>query len=106
MKKTGLVFSGGGAKGAYQIGVWRALEEFGVADRISNVDYDGVGNKVKHKSRSFFGALGNVVMFFFTIFAKFIGIILIIVAFFRELLGSGTLFDIQVIPQGLTTLVM
>ncbi len=26
--------------------------------------------------------------------------ILIIVAFFRELLGSGTLFDIQVIPQG------
>ena len=51
----------------------------GVADRISNVDYDGVGDKVKHKSRSFFGALGNVIMFFFTIFAKFIGIILIII---------------------------
>ncbi len=29
------------------------------------------------------------------------GAILIIVAFFRELLGSGTLLDIQVIPQGL-----
>ncbi len=28
------------------------------------------------------------------------GMILIIVAFFRELLGSGTLFDIQVIPGG------
>ena len=27
------------------------------------------------------------------------GIILIIVAFFRELLGSGTLFGIQVIPM-------
>ena len=27
-------------------------------------------------------------------------IVLTIVAFFRELLGSGTLFDIQVIPQG------
>ena len=51
----------------------------GVADRISNVDYDRVGNTVKHKSRSFFGALGSVIMFFFTIFAKFIGIILIIV---------------------------
>lgn len=29
------------------------------------------------------------------------GLILIIVAFFRELLGSGTLFGLQVIPQGL-----
>jgi Na+-transporting NADH:ubiquinone oxidoreductase subunit D len=29
------------------------------------------------------------------------GVILIIVAFFRELLGSGTVFDIRVIPQGL-----
>ena len=28
-------------------------------------------------------------------------IILIIVAFFRELLGSGTLFGVQVIPQAL-----
>ncbi|MFP4023156.1 MAG: NADH:ubiquinone reductase (Na(+)-transporting) subunit D [Thiohalospira sp.] len=28
------------------------------------------------------------------------GVILIIVAFFRELLGSGTLLDYQVIPQG------
>ncbi len=29
------------------------------------------------------------------------GLVLIIVAFFRELLGSGTLFDIKVIPQWL-----
>ena len=28
------------------------------------------------------------------------GMILIIVAFFRELLGSGTIFDIQIIPDG------
>jgi phage shock protein PspC (stress-responsive transcriptional regulator) len=59
----------------------------GVADRISNADYDGVGDKVKHKSRSFFGALGNIVTFFFTIFAKFIGIILIIV-------GASTLIGL------------
>ena len=33
---TGLVLGGGGAKGAYQIGVWRALEELGVTfDKIS-----------------------------------------------------------------------
>lgn len=29
------------------------------------------------------------------------GIILVTVAFFRELFGSGTLFDIRIIPQGL-----
>jgi Na+-transporting NADH:ubiquinone oxidoreductase subunit D len=29
------------------------------------------------------------------------GLILITVAFFRELFGSGTLFDIQVVPQSL-----
>lgn len=28
--KTGLVFSGGGARGAYQIGVWKALDELGI----------------------------------------------------------------------------
>lgn len=29
-KKTGLVFAGGGAKGSYQIGVWKALDELGM----------------------------------------------------------------------------
>lgn len=28
--KKGLVFSGGGARGAYEVGVWRALEELGI----------------------------------------------------------------------------
>jgi Na+-transporting NADH:ubiquinone oxidoreductase subunit D len=39
---------------------------------------------------SFLDGLGNVAGY---------GVILIIVAFFRELLGSGTLLDMQVIPQ-------
>jgi len=39
---------------------------------------------------SFLDALGNAAGY---------GIILIIVAFFRELLGSGTLLDMRVIPQ-------
>ncbi|RKD25213.1 Dynamin family protein [Caminicella sporogenes DSM 14501] len=30
MKKIGLVFSGGGGKGAYEIGVWKALNEFNI----------------------------------------------------------------------------
>ena len=41
--KIGLVFSGGGGKGAYQIGVWKALEEFGVADNIQGVSGTSVG---------------------------------------------------------------
>lgn len=34
-KKIGLVLSGGGAKGAYQVGMFRALEEFGLAEQIT-----------------------------------------------------------------------
>ena len=33
--KIGLVLSGGGAKGAYHIGMFRALEEYGLAERIT-----------------------------------------------------------------------
>ncbi|NND51162.1 MAG: PspC domain-containing protein [Flavobacteriaceae bacterium] len=60
-----------------------------VADRVKNGDYDKVGNRVKSTSRSFFDALGNLIMFFFKVFAKFIGIILIIV-------GATTLFSLIV----------
>ena len=28
----GLVFAGGGAKGAYQIGVWKALRKLGISE--------------------------------------------------------------------------
>ena len=52
------------------------LEAFALANKPWPAFIDGVGN-----------ALGY-------------GVILIIVAFFRELLGSGTLLDIQVIPEG------
>ena len=57
-----------------------------VADRVKSAD---VGNKVKSTSRSFFDALGNVIMFFFKIIAKFIGIILMIV-------GASTLIGLIV----------
>lgn len=39
----GLVFSGGGGKGAYEIGVWKALEEFGIAEHITAVSGTSVG---------------------------------------------------------------
>lgn len=52
------------------------LEAFAMSNKPWPAFLDGIGN-----------ALGY-------------GIILIIVAFFRELLGSGTIYDYQVIPQG------
>lgn len=43
MKRIGLVFTGGGGKGAYQIGVWKALKEFGVDKSISAISGTSVG---------------------------------------------------------------
>lgn len=43
-RKLGLVFSGGGARGAYQIGVWKALKEFGMAANIEAVAGTSVGS--------------------------------------------------------------
>ena len=40
-KEYGLVFDGGGARGAYQIGAWKALREAGV--KISAVAGTSVG---------------------------------------------------------------
>lgn len=36
-KKIGLVFAGGGGKGAYHIGVWKALREYGIDKNITAV---------------------------------------------------------------------
>ena len=35
-KEYGLVFDGGGARGAYQIGAWKALEEAGISGELTN----------------------------------------------------------------------
>lgn len=42
-KKIGLVLSGGGAKGAYQVGMFRALEEFGLAGQITAMSGCSIG---------------------------------------------------------------
>ncbi len=34
MKQLGLVFGGGGARGAYEVGVWQAMEELGIQAQI------------------------------------------------------------------------
>ena len=50
-----------------------------VADKVKNVDYDKVGNKVKSSSKTFFDTIGDIIMFLFKVFGKFIGILLIII---------------------------
>lgn len=41
--KIGLVLAGGGAKGAYQIGVWQALQELGLEARIEGISGTSIG---------------------------------------------------------------
>lgn len=40
---VGLVLSGGGGKGAYEIGVWRALDEYGITPNIRAISGTSVG---------------------------------------------------------------
>jgi len=44
MKKIGLALAGGGARGAYQIGAWKALSELGIVDKISAYSGASVGS--------------------------------------------------------------
>lgn len=39
----GVVFSGGGARGAYQIGVWQAIRELGVSERVRAITGSSIG---------------------------------------------------------------
>ena len=43
MKGTALILAGGGGKGAYQIGVWKAMRELGIDKEIRAVSGASVG---------------------------------------------------------------
>ncbi|WP_431135961.1 PspC domain-containing protein [Psychroserpens mesophilus] len=58
-----------------------------VSDTVKNVDLPKQGQKIKSSSKTFFDTIGDIIMFFFKVFAKFIGIILIIV-------GAATLISL------------
>lgn len=51
-----------------------------VADKVKNVDYEKVGNRVKSSSKTFFDTLGDIILFLFKVIGKLIGIVLIICA--------------------------
>ena len=42
-RDIGLVLSGGGAKGAYEVGVWLALDDLGLTDRVAAISGTSVG---------------------------------------------------------------
>lgn len=44
MKKLGLALAGGGARGAYQIGAWKALREYGIDQHIEVFSGTSVGS--------------------------------------------------------------
>ena len=58
-----------------------------VTEKVKNVDYEKVGNKVKSGTQSFFDTLGDIIMFLFKVVGKFIGILLIII-------GAATLIGL------------
>lgn len=41
--KIGLVFSGGGGKGSYQIGVWQAIDDLGLTQYIKGISATSIG---------------------------------------------------------------
>ena len=43
-RKIGLVLGGGGGKGAYQVGVWKALKEFKIDKRIGYISGTSIGS--------------------------------------------------------------
>ncbi len=74
-----------------------------VADRVKSVDYEKMGDTVKKGGKTFFDTIGDIILFLFKIFAKFIGILLIIIGastligLFIGLLSVGIL-DIVHVP--------
>tara|TARA_R110002072_G_scaffold9239_2_gene45322 strand:- start:13146 stop:14927 length:1782 start_codon:yes stop_codon:yes gene_type:complete len=51
-----------------------------VADKVKNADYDAYGKKIKTGSESFFDTVGKILLALLTVFVKFIGVIIILVA--------------------------
>lgn len=42
-QEVGLVLSGGGGKGAYEVGVWKALTEYGISQKVTAISGSSVG---------------------------------------------------------------
>lgn len=68
----------------------------GVAETVRNVDYDEVGRKVKSSGKTFFDTLGDIIMFFFKVIGKFVGILLIIIGAVALIATTIALFTVGI----------
>ncbi|MFI1772368.1 PspC domain-containing protein [Thalassobellus citreus] len=50
-----------------------------VSDSAKNIDFTKQGNNIKSSSKTFFDTIADIIMFFFKMFAKFIGVLLIFI---------------------------
>jgi hypothetical protein len=70
-----------------------------VSDKFKNVDYDKYGNQIKTGAGKIGNTFGDFIMTIFKIFAKFLGIILIIALshlndiIYRHVYGSSSFID-------------
>ncbi len=60
-----------------------------VSERVSSVDYEKVGERVKSGGQRFFDTLGDIIMFLFKVIGKFVGVLLVII-------GAATLIGLFV----------
>ena len=67
-----------------------------MAEKVRSVDYEEVGRKVKDGGKSFFDTLGDVIMFFFKVIGKFVGILLIIIGAVSLIATTIALFTVGV----------
>ena len=67
-----------------------------ISDTVKSVDYKKQGNRIKSSSQTFFDTIGNILMFFLKVIAKFIGVILIIVGISTLIALIVALFSIGI----------
>lgn len=72
-----------------------------VSDSVSSaakkVDFQKQGSKIKSSSRTFFDTIGDIIMFFFKVFAKFIGVLLMFIGAITLIALIITLFSVGVV---------
>ncbi len=72
-----------------------------ISESVKRIDLDKQGSRIKSNSKSFFDTIGDIAMFFLKVFAKFIGVILIItgasalIALFVALLSASMLDSVN-----------
>lgn len=97
-----------------------------VAEEVKNADYDKYGNKIKTGASKFFDGLGDVLKVLLVVFAKFIGVIILLISLsllisliagiisfgnivFWDQIGFSEYFtwiDMSIIPLWLTSLLL